>query len=384
MTWPKVALREVLQPSADRIALSPDASYKQITAKLWGKGLTLRGEVTGAEIAASHQNRVHTGQFVVSKIDARHGAFGIVPPELDEAVVSNDFPVFDVRSDRALTEYIAWVSRTDWFVALCRRASEGSTNRVRLREGRFLAQAVPLPPVSEQRRIVARLNAAAAWVKRASSLIDEVDTDLLQAARNIIWQAGEAPSAWKSCGSFLRQRPLDVRVEADTDYAFAGVYSFGRGIFRSDVKSGSTFSYPALTRLRADDFTYPKLMAWEGALGVVPTDCDGLVVSPEFPVFEIDSDIVRPAIVDTFFRDPRTLPMLRSASSGTNMRRRRIQPGRFLDVKMPIPSADKQAMILSLVERRKAVLEARRDSIASMQALLPALLNEAFGTNAGA
>lgn len=384
MTWPTTILSEVLRPSSDRIALEPEKSYKQITAKLWGKGLTLRGNVTGAEIAASHQNRVHAGQFVISKIDARHGAFGVVPPDLDGAVVSNDFPVFDVQSEHALTDYVAWVSRTDWFVALCKQASEGSTNRVRLKEARFLAQSVPLPPLPEQRRIVARLDAAVAAVERASKLIDEINEDLIQAARNVIWRAGENPRAWAPCSSFLRQRALDVRVDAETDYAFAGVYSFGRGVFPSEVKSGSTFSYPALTRIRADDFIYPKLMAWEGALGIVPPNCDGLVVSPEFPVFEIDSRLVRPAVVDTFFRDPRTLPMLRSASSGTNMRRRRIQPSRFLDLKMPIPSDEEQTVILALLERRKGVLDARRESVATVKALLPAMLNDAFGAGVNA
>ena len=33
----------------------------------------------------------------------------------------------------------------------------------------------------------------------------------------------------------------------------------------------------ALTRLRAGDFVYPKLMAWEGAFGVVPPECEGIV-----------------------------------------------------------------------------------------------------------
>jgi type I restriction enzyme S subunit len=210
-------------------------------------------------------------------------------------------------------------------------------------------------------------------------LIREIDEDLLQAARNIIYGAGKRPEAWTTCGSFLRQRLLNVRVEAEVEYGFAGVYSFGRGVFRSDVKAGSTFSYPSLTRIRTDDFIYPKLMAWEGALGVVPAECDGLVVSPEFPVFEIDAEIVRPVVVDTFFRDPRTLPMLRSASSGTNMRRRRIQPGRFLELKMPIPSDEEQVLIVDLLNRRNEVLSRHRKSLDGLTALLPSMLSDVFG-----
>ncbi len=382
MTWPMVALGKLLYPAVDRVSLLPDETYAQVTARLWGKGLALRGRLLGAEIAASHQNRVRAGQFVISKIDARHGAFGIVPPDLDGAVVSNDFPVFDVDNEIVLMEYVAWVSRTDWFVALCRNASEGSTNRVRLKEARFLSQEIPLPPLPEQRRIVDWLDAAAVQSTRATLLIREVDEDLLQAARNIIYSAGKRPEAWMPCGSFLRQRPMGVRVQADVDYSFAGVYSFGNGVFRSEVKSGATFSYSSLTRISTGDFIYPKLMAWEGALGVVPAECDGLVVSPEFPVFEIDAEIVKPVVVDTFFRDPRTLPMLRSASSGTNMRRRRIQPSRFLELKMPIPRDGEQALIADLLIRRDEVLSRHRESLDGLTALLPAMLNSVFGESA--
>jgi type I restriction enzyme S subunit len=69
--WPLVPLRDVLRFHNDWIALDPDAEYRQITVKLWGKGLALRGIAKGSEIAASSQNRVHAGQFLISKIDAR-------------------------------------------------------------------------------------------------------------------------------------------------------------------------------------------------------------------------------------------------------------------------------------------------------------------------
>jgi type I restriction enzyme S subunit len=146
--WKRVPLGEVLSRSEDWIPLAPDTDYKQVTIRLWGKGVTLRGIVKGSEIAAREQLRVKKGQFIMSKIDARNGAFGLVPETMDGAVVSQDFPCFTVDEDRILPGFLNWMSKTDWFVALCRAASEGSTNRVRLREERFLSQRIPLPPLS--------------------------------------------------------------------------------------------------------------------------------------------------------------------------------------------------------------------------------------------
>jgi type I restriction enzyme S subunit len=93
-----------------------------------------------------------------------------VPDELERAVVSNDFPVFTPHPDRLIPEYLGWFSKTERFVELCRAASEGTTNRVRLKEDRFLASPIPLPPLEEQRRLVARIDILAKRIGEASKL----------------------------------------------------------------------------------------------------------------------------------------------------------------------------------------------------------------------
>ena len=150
MSFPMVALGEVLTKSDEWIDLYPNEQYRQVKVRLWGKGVMLREEVSGAQIAASKRLVVHSQQFIVSRIDARNGAFGLIPDSLDGAVVSSDFPVFAVNSSRILPKYLEWMSKTHFFIDLCKAASEGTTNRVRLKEDRFLASKIPLPPLAEQ------------------------------------------------------------------------------------------------------------------------------------------------------------------------------------------------------------------------------------------
>lgn len=166
----KVRLGEVLRRSDETVALQPDIDYREITVKLWGKGVVLRGIVTGASVAASRRMVARHGQFILSRIDARNGALGIVPDELDNAIVSNDFPVFNVVADRLLPGYLGWMCKTAAFVEECQRASEGTTNRVRLQEDKFLAQEITLPPVAEQRQIVARVEELSAKIEEAACL----------------------------------------------------------------------------------------------------------------------------------------------------------------------------------------------------------------------
>lgn len=183
MAWPRVRLGEVLNRSTETTMISPDSEYHEITVKLWGKGVVPRGVVSGAEIAGSRRFVAKTGQFILSRIDARNGATGIVPPMLDGAVVTNDFPLFDLNQLKLNAAFFGWLSKTHDFVELCKRASEGTTNRVRLQEGRFLNLEIPLPPLTEQRRIVARIEALAAKIAEARSLrqqaIEEVEAIVL-------------------------------------------------------------------------------------------------------------------------------------------------------------------------------------------------------------
>src|SRR5438874_1651876 len=168
--FPMVPLGQILTKTEEWIDIKPDEQYRQVTVKLWGKGVILRDEVNGTEIAANRRLIVKQNQFILSRIDARNGAFGLVPDSLDGAVVSSDFPVFALNSARILPEFLDWMSKTHEFVDLCKAASEGTTNRVRLKEERFLATRITLPPLEEQRRIVARIEELAAKIEEARGL----------------------------------------------------------------------------------------------------------------------------------------------------------------------------------------------------------------------
>src|SRR5689334_17431479 len=127
-------------------------------------------------------------------------------------------------------------------------------------------------------------------------------------------------------GDLLRLRSPDTTVDPAAEYQFAGVYSFGRGVFRSQKRTGSSFSYRALTRLEPDQFVYLKLMAWEGGFGVVPPECEGCYVSPEYPVFDIDRSRVLPRFLHFAFKVPSVWRPVAGTSIGTNVRRRRLYP----------------------------------------------------------
>ena len=374
--WPIVRLGDVLTRSQESITLEPDQRYREITVRMWGKGVVQRRALLGAEVAAQRRFVARLGQFILSRIDARNGALGIVPAALDGAIVTNDFPLFSVNQQRLLPAYLGWACKATSFVDQCRRASEGTTNRVRLQERKFLEQEVPLPPLAKQRRVAARIEELAGHIQEARDLRQQSNDLVDVLGRSILFHDRDAVPT--PLNELVRLRPPDVTVRPDEVYQFAGVYSFGRGAFRGSKKSGADFSYPRLTRLKTGNFLYPKLMAWEGALSVVPHECDSCVVSTEFPVFEVLEGKVLPEVLDTYFKTPSVWPTLAGASTGTNVRRRRLNPKDFLAHKMPLPSKPTQKRLRHVAQELSSTRRLQSATAAEINALLPAILDRAF------
>lgn len=376
--WPSVPLVELLKPSSDRILLDPDQTYAQVTARLWGKGLALRGLVKGSEIAAAQQNRVSTNQFVISKIDARHGAFGIVPAELDGAVVSNDFPAFDVDPEKALPEYVAWVARTAWFIAICKSASEGSTNRVRLKESRFLAQSIPLPSTAEQQAIVTQLDGAAAAIVergRAAELVAaEVEATLRAAFSRIV---ADAPRVAMGEIAPLVRRP--VVIEPDATYPELGVRSFGKGLFTKPDLVGSELTWQSLYRIEAGDLVFSNIKAWEGAFAVAERDHHGKHGSHRYLTCVPDAHRATAHFLWHYLQSEEGIYQVGKASAGSADRNRTLATKRLQAIKVPVPPLDAQLWFDSLQSKARAAKAAQAEATAHLDQLLPATLNEVFG-----
>lgn len=372
--WPSVALGEVVYHRKEFIVISDLETYRRPRVQLHSQGIVLRDAVPGALIKTKKQQVARAGEFLVAEIDAKVGGFGIVPAELDGSVVSSHYFLFGHNPDRINNRFLGWFIKTPTFRQQVE--AQGSTNYAAIRPADVLRYEIPLPPLDEQRRIVARIEELAAKVEEAKTLRHAAEQEVVTLPRALL-SHGKSKRTIR-VGDFATLRPPDVAVDPLTEYHFAGVYSFGRGVFRGQRKLGSEFAYPKLTRLQAGNFVYPKLMAWEGALGVVPPNCDGLVVSTEFPVFEIDEDVMLPEVMDAYFRSPDVWPTLSGQSGGTNVRRRRINPKDFLDLHMPCPSRDAQVAIRECASRTSSIGAIQAETADELDAMLPAILDKAF------
>jgi type I restriction enzyme S subunit len=120
-------------------------------------------------------------------------------------------------------------------------------------------------------------------------------------------------------------------------------------------------------------------MAWEGAFAVVPPECDGCVVSPEFPVFTIATDLILPEVLEAHFQLPETWERLAGSSTGTNLRRRRLNPATLLAADMPVPPMARQLQFRGIAAKLRAAEAELRHLESDLDALLPSALAQVFG-----
>nr|WP_290899518.1 restriction endonuclease subunit S [Hoeflea sp.] len=372
-----ITIERFLTKSEDWVPVRPDQNYKQITARLWGKGLTLRGEVPGSAIAAARQYCAKAGQFLISRIDARHGAFGIVPEELDGALVSNDFPCFNIDASTVLPHFFEWYSRTPEFIDLCRRASEGSTNRVRMKEAKFLKMTVPLPSLDEQRRIVEKLDRVAALVDDRRNAIEAAEREtqalLLKAFQRAIDGAPLRPMAEVAP---LVRRP--VEIDLDASYPELGVRSFGRGTFHKPDLPGAEVGNKKLFRICGGDLLFNIVFAWEGAVAVAQPEDEGRVGSHRFLSCVPAPETATVEFLRFYFSTPEGLQKLGEASPGGAGRNRTLGLKKLESLQVPVPPILRQHWFDGLQTKAREARAIRASTAQDVEALIPAMLHEIF------
>lgn len=140
--------------------ITEPAIEKYVTVQNNGRGAIRRVIKDGKSPVPFTGYRIKPGQFIYSRIDARNGAFAIIPEELDNFVVSKDFPIFEVQNHLVTPQYLLEFLKSGNIQKIIQNLSRGATNRQRIKEAEFLNFPFPLPSLEEQKGIVSILDKA--------------------------------------------------------------------------------------------------------------------------------------------------------------------------------------------------------------------------------
>jgi len=396
--YEQARIGDFLIRSRNIVDIEDGKEYNRVTVKINNNGVVLRDIEKGLNIGTKKQYRASAGQFIISKIDARNGAFGIIPNELHNAIVTNDFPLFDVNTKKINPQFLLLITTTKMFIKFAQSCSSGTTNRQRMDIDMFLNQKIPLPSLSEQEAIVnnyySKIKEAEGLEKQASDLEGEIERYLfhslgvriqanLQKCSLLQFVNFEDTNRWDSL-FLLRKIPILQSKYQLFNFADAIKYfnkdkknksirvdssKFPNDSFRYigmehiEKETGVLLDMPIVNgekiksqtiRVPKEFFIYGKLRPYLNKYWINRTEFDNIICSSEFFVFDIDETINK-----EFFKYVLSSKIIQDQISDktSGARMPRINEEIFFNLKIPLPPKPIQDEITQIISEIKSKIK---------------------------
>lgn len=108
--WEQRKFGELLTEVKRPIKMQDDDTYQLVTVKRRNEGIVSRGLFKGKQILVKNYFELHAGDYLISKRQVVHGANGIVPKEMEGAIVSNEYLV-SVGNKNITTDFLTIISK---------------------------------------------------------------------------------------------------------------------------------------------------------------------------------------------------------------------------------------------------------------------------------
>jgi len=192
--WIPTSLGEILRLEKRPVKLIPDQEYAEIGVYSYGRGIFHKRPRTGFEVGDKDLFEIKSGDFIFQITFAWEGAIALASEAEDGMYGSVRFPTYRVNEDICDPKFLLNYFKTEEGRREVGRISPGSAGRNRVLATKRLPEIkVPLPPLTEQRRIVAHIESLEARVNEAQRLREEADIEANSLERSLI------DKVYKSC-----------------------------------------------------------------------------------------------------------------------------------------------------------------------------------------
>lgn len=161
--WKKVSMGELLERVFRPIDWHADLPLNLVSLRRRCGGLFRRPDVKGSEYKTQDLHEIRTGDFLISKRQVVHGAWGYVTSEFEGGHVSKEYAILDNRApDKLHMPFFAWLAQTRRMIRLARVSSTGvHIEKLIFDPEVFLRESIHIPSdLTEQQRIAAILDTA--------------------------------------------------------------------------------------------------------------------------------------------------------------------------------------------------------------------------------
>lgn len=389
-TWPMVKLMEVMGLSDTAVNSTEVSQVNLAGVYSFGRGLFARGPMSPRDTSYKTYNRLITDDFVISQPKAWEGALARVTPEFDGWYLSPVFPTFRTNRDQLEPAFLEWFCKRQTVWNELQRNSRGiGARRETVSAKTFLALQIPLPPLAEQQRIVAKIERLAGKIEEAYKLRQQARNELEK-----LWKR-KATIIFNEVVTNCLHKPLYELVDirgGGTPSKSNPTYWEGPipWITPKDMKIREIHDAIDHISKSATKETSAKIIEKEAVLIVVR----GMILVHTFPsavlkvAAAINQDMkalipdkkLLPDFLCSFFWvfNQKMLALVEKSTHDT----RKIRTEKLLDIQIPILSPSEQKIILTKVDNLRAKVDGLKTiqtkTATELDAMLPSILDKAF------
>jgi len=389
--YPLIPLSEVLVQDKEYTTELEPRLYPKLSVKLYGKGVVLTDPADGATVRMKRHQLAKPGQVILSEIWAKKGAIGIVPEEGAGALVTSHFFLFEIDESKLLRPYMRWLLVANYFEPVLGEKAKGTTGYAAIRPKQFLACKIPLPPLDEQRRIVARIEELAALITEAGGrrveALEEVEALLDSALYEVFATAETEGWDYKLVKDLCKKPQYGYTESAQLERVgpkFLRITDIQNGVVNWNAVPYCVCDDMDKYRLQSGDILFARTGATTGKSFLVkehPEEVPEAVFASYLIRLQLKPGL-EPEYLYWFFQSPQYWAQVyeeKKGSAQANMNARKL-----LNIAVPVAPSEEG-------ERNRIVaylddLQAQVDELTALQdatqaeidALLPSVLDRAF------
>jgi type I restriction enzyme S subunit len=298
--------------------------------------------------------KICPNDFIISGINVEKGAIAINKNEFDIAATIH-YSTYFHKSNKVDLDYLWYFCRSKEFKYYLKQSFPTGI-KTEIKPKNFLKIEIPLPPLEEQQRIVAKIESIRQRIEEIRQLRKEQEHEWATLLFSRYTEA-IAGAEWIPMREVAPMHRRPVEVQLDKTYNEVGARSFGRGVFEKPAFKGSDLTWQKPYWIKAGDFLLSNVKAWEGAVSLVPPEYDGWVGSHRYITCLPNQELINPLFLDYYFKTQEGVESLSLASAGTADRNRTLNTKMLAKIKVPVPTLPIQQEFVSLIHKVNTIRE---------------------------
>jgi len=403
--WPIKALEDFLNINTKSgIDIDDFDTYQMLGVKSRGGGIVIRRSEDGFELTMKGYQVASSGQLMWCKVDTKNGAFGVTLKDHEKALASQNMCLADINTDLCLPLFLQLFFRFPTVYNKLTNASLGTTNRQYLKPQELLSKVrLHLPPIEEQKRIVARIESMMTRIEEARKLrskgISNAETLLFTSLSHFFDYSlnDKLPIGWN-------WQPFKALLINDKEGLVTG--PFGTLLQKSDFQSegvpilgianvGTNRFIPGfydhVDQWKAESLSSYKLqsedivIARSGTVGrscVIPQNIDPApIMSTNLIRIRIDQEIFLPRLLCGLFNNSSLMERHKNSECRGSSRVFFTQKI-LLKLQIPVPPLYEQRRIVAYLDSLQAKVDELKklqtETEKELEELVPSILDKAF------